>query len=138
VRGIKLREGDEVIGAASSSDGEQVLLITSGGYGKRVAMSGFPNQRRGGLGVKAIKLTKVRGTLVGARAVLDGTEIFVISSGGVVIRIAVNQISRQKREASGVKVMNLPPNVTISAFAPIPIEEDEHDLGNQGTERIVR
>jgi len=130
VRGVKLREGDRVIGAASSSDGEQVLLITSGGYGKRVAMSGFPNQRRGGLGVKAIKLTKVRGTLVGARAILDGTEIFVISSGGVVIRLAVKQISRQKREASGVKVMNLPPNTTISAFAPIPTEEYEEAPGN--------
>jgi DNA gyrase subunit A len=125
VRGIKLREGDRVVGAASSADGEQVLLITSGGYGKRVAMSGFPTQRRGGLGVKAIKPTRMRGTLVGARAILDGTEIFVISSDGVVIRIEVNQISRQRREASGVRVMSLPPGTTISAFAPIPLEEDE-------------
>ncbi len=124
VRGIKLREGDRVVGAASSADGEQVLLITSGGYGKRVKMSEFPNQRRGGIGVKAIKLTRVRGTLVGARSILDGTEIFVISSGGVVIRTEVNQISRQKREASGVKVMNLSDAGTISAFAPIPLEEN--------------
>jgi len=125
VRGIKLRAGDRVVGAASSADGEQVLVITSGGYGKRVKMSEFPNQRRGGLGVKAIKLTRVRGNLIGARAILDGTDIFVISSGGVVIRTEVNQISRQKREASGVKVMNLPSDVTISAFAPVPIEELE-------------
>ena len=125
VRGIKLRQGDRVIGAASSADGEQVLLITSGGYGKRVKMSEFPNQRRGGLGVKAIKLTRVRGSLVGARAILDGTGVFVISSGGVVIRTEVNQISRQKREASGVRVMNLPADTTISAFAPIPNEEDQ-------------
>ncbi len=130
VRGVKLREGDRVVGAASSSDGEQVLLITSGGYGKRVAMSGFPNQRRGGLGVKAIKLTRVRGNLVGARAILDGAQIFVISSNGVVIRIEANQISRQKREASGVKVMNLPADTTISAFAPIPMEEIEEAPGN--------
>ena len=125
VRGVKLRAGDRVIGAASSADGEQVLLITSGGYGKRVRMDGFPNQRRGGLGVKSIKLTRVRGTLVGARAILDGTGVFVISSDGVVIRTEVNQISRQKREASGVKVMNMPAGTTISAFAPIPVDEDE-------------
>ena len=86
-------------------------------------MSEFPNQRRGGLGVKAIKLTRVRGKLVGARAILDGAEIFVISSDGVVIRTPVGQISRQKREASGVKVMNLPDDATISAFAPVPMEE---------------
>jgi len=67
----------------------------------------------------------MRGTLVGARAILDGTEIFVISSDGVVIRIEVNQISRQRREASGVRVMSLPPGTTVSAFAPIPLEEDE-------------
>jgi DNA gyrase subunit A len=125
VRGIKLRQGDRVVGAASSGDGEQVLLITSGGYGKRVRMSDFPNQRRGGLGVKAIKLTRVRGSLVGARAIQDGREIFVISSDGVVIRTQVNQISRQKREASGVKVMNLPTGTTISAFAPIPVDDGE-------------
>jgi DNA gyrase subunit A len=125
VRGIKLREEDRVVGAGSSGDGEQVLLITSGGYGKRVRMREFPNQRRGGIGVKAIKLTRVRGKLVGARAIQDGREIFVISSDGVVIRIEANQVSRQKREASGVKVMNLPPDTTISAFAPIPVEEDD-------------
>lgn len=124
VRGVKLREGDRVVGAASSADGEEVLVITSGGYGKRVRMSEFPNQRRGGLGVKAIKLTRVRGTLVGARAIPAGGGIFVISSDGVVIRTQTNQISRQKREASGVKVMNMPPGTTISTFAPIPAEEE--------------
>lgn len=124
VRGIKLREGDRVVGAASSADGEEVLVITSGGYGKRVRMSEFPNQRRGGLGVKAIKLTRVRGTLVGARAIPEGGGIFVISSDGVVIRTQTNQISRQKREASGVKVMNMPPGTIISTFAPIPAEEE--------------
>ncbi len=67
----------------------------------------------------------MRGTLVGARAILDGANIFVISSDGVVIRTETNQISRQKREASGVKVMNMPAGTTISAFAPIPVEEDE-------------
>jgi len=102
-----------------------VLLLTSGGYGKRTKMSEFPQQRRGGLGVRAIKLTKVRGHLVAARAVSAGAEIFVTSSDGVVIRTGTDSISRQKRDASGVKVMNVGKGAELSAFALVPQEEAE-------------
>lgn len=122
VRGIKLREGDRVVGATSNGDGNEVLLLTSGGYGKRTKVSEFRRQKRGGIGLKAIKLTRVRGRLVGARAVGEGAEIFVISSTGVVIRTSVDSISRQKRDALGVKVMNLSEGGEVSAFAPVPAE----------------
>ena len=125
VRGIRLREGDEVVSAASDEDADHVLLLTTGGYGKRTRMKEFPHQKRGGIGVKAIKLTRVRGTLVAAHAVTAGAEIFVTSSDGVVIRTATDSISRQKREASGVRVMNLSEGASISAFAPVPYEEIE-------------
>ena len=63
---------------ASTDEGDEVLLLTSGGYGKRTRMTEFPRQKRGGIGVKAIKLTRVRGTLVAARAVSPQvTEIVV-------------------------------------------------------------
>ena len=124
VRGIKLREGDEVVSAATSGDAEEVLLLTDAGYGKRTKMEQFPLQKRGGMGVKAIKLTRVRGTLVGARAINKGSEIFVISSDGIVIRMQTDTISRQKRDASGVKVMNLPKGAQLTSFAPVPSEED--------------
>ena len=125
VRGIKLREDDEVVSAASNVEGDEVLLLTSGGYGKRTKMDEFRRQKRGGMGMKAIKLTRVRGTLVGARAVSAGSEIFVVNSGGIVIRTAVDGISRQKRDASGVKVMNLDEGTTLVSFAPVPNGEDE-------------
>ncbi len=125
VRGIRLREGDEVVSGAADDDGGNVLLLTSGGYGKRTKMSEFPQQRRGGLGVRAIKLTKVRGHLVAARAVSAGAEIFVTSSDGVVIRTGTDSISRQKRDASGVKVMNVGKGAELSAFALVPQEEAE-------------
>jgi DNA gyrase subunit A len=124
VRGIRLREGDRVVAAASSADGDHVLILTTGGYGKRTVMEQFRDQKRGGLGVKAIKLTRVRGTLAGARAVSKGMEIFVIASSGVAIRTRTDAISRQKREASGVKVIDLPAGVTVSAFAPVDNEEE--------------
>ncbi|GBE22031.1 DNA gyrase subunit A [bacterium BMS3Bbin01] len=123
VRGIRLRDGDSVISAASSKDGEEVLLITSGGYGKRVKMSEFPIQRRGGIGVKSMKLTRVRGRLIAGRAVSAGAEVFAISSDGVVIRIGTKGISRQKRDARGVKVMNVAPGVEVTAIAPAPLED---------------
>ena len=127
VRGIRLRPDDGVVSAACDADGDMVLLLTSGGYGKRTRMSEFPDQKRGGYGVKAIKPTRVRGKLVAARGVSAGAEIFVTSSDGVVIRIATDTISRQKRDATGVKVMNLSAGAQITAFALVPFEEAGED-----------
>ncbi|MCH8128266.1 MAG: DNA gyrase subunit A [Acidobacteria bacterium] len=124
VRGIKLREGDEVVAAATAEEGSEILLMTSGGYAKRTNLEHFRRQRRGGFGVKAMKLTKVRGSLVAARAVTADDEVFMISSDGIVIRQAVSDISRQKRESTGVKVMNLEDGATLSAAALVPKNGD--------------
>jgi DNA gyrase subunit A len=127
VRGIRLRPDDAVVSAACDADGDMVLLLTSGGYGKRTKVTEFPRQKRGGFGVKAIKPTRVRGTLVAARGVSAGSEIFVTSSDGVVIRSEADTISRQKRDATGVKVMNLSPGAQITAFALVPPDEAAED-----------
>ncbi|GMQ85489.1 MAG: DNA gyrase subunit A [Acidimicrobiia bacterium] len=124
VRGIKLREGDQVVAAATAEEGSEVLLMTSGGYAKRTDLRHFRRQRRGGFGVKAMKLTKTRGTLVAAKAVTADDEIFMISSDGIVIRQAVRDISRQKRESTGVRVMNLEDDATLSAAALVPKNGD--------------
>jgi DNA gyrase subunit A len=123
VRGIKLRPGDEVVGAASNTEAEEVLIMTSRGFGKRTLMDQFPKQNRGGIGVKAMKLTKPRGTLIGARAVSKEMEVFLISSTGIGIRTKVSSISRQQRDATGVKVMDLGGG-ELAAFA-IVVGEDE-------------
>jgi len=127
VRGIRLREGDQVVSAASDQDGDEVLLLTSGGYGKRTKMSEFRAQKRGGIGVKALKLTRVRGTLVAARAVWEGAEIFVTSTDGIVIRMATDTISRQKRAATGVKVMDTGKDAFIASFTLVPLDEQNGD-----------
>jgi len=125
VRGIRLTEGDEVVSAASDAESDRVLLLTSNGYGKRTRMGEFRKQKRAGSGVKAIKLTRVRGKLVGALAVPEGSEIFATSSDGVVIRIGTDSISRQKRDATGVRVMNLAADTHLTAFALVPNGDDE-------------
>jgi DNA gyrase subunit A len=124
VRGIKLREGDEVVAAATAAEGTQLLLLTSGGYGKRTDVELFRRQGRGGFGVKAMKLTKTRGNLVGARAISTDDEVFMISSDGIVIRQSVKEISRQKRESTGVRVMNLEDGAELSAVALVPKNGD--------------
>ncbi|HJS71555.1 MAG TPA: DNA gyrase subunit A [Acidimicrobiia bacterium] len=122
VRGIRLRDGDEVVGAVSNIDGEEVLLLTAGGYGKRTDMEEFRDQTRGGIGVKAFKITRVRGNLVAARAVRKDDEVFLISTAGVGTRIAVSKISRQKRDSTGVKVINVGEGNQLSAVAMISEE----------------
>ena len=74
---------------------------------------------------KAMKLTRVRGTLVAARAVAAGDEVVITSSDGIVIRQLTDEISRQKRDSTGVRVMNLEHGAELSAVALVPHEEDE-------------
>ena len=123
VRGIKLRDGDHVVGAVSDVDGDQVLLLTAGGYGKRTFMEEFRRQTRGGLGVKAFKITRVRGNLVGARAVAKEDDVFLVSSAGVGIRTLVAKISRQKRDSTGVKVIDVGEGNELSAFTVVTDED---------------
>ncbi len=124
VRGIRLREGDEVVSATTAEEGGEILLLTSGGYGKRTKMELFRRQGRGGMGVKAMKLTKVRGKLIAARVVSPEDEVFMISSDGIVIRQAVSDISRQRRESTGVKVVSLDGDADLSAVALVPQNEE--------------
>ena len=122
VRGIKLRAGDYVVGAVSNNEGEEVLLLTTGGYGKRTDMAEFRKQTRGGIGVKAFKITRVRGNLVTAMAVRKDDEVFLVSSAGVGTRQSVAKISRQKRDSTGVKVIDVGQGNELTALAKIAEE----------------
>lgn len=119
VRGIKLRDDDEVVSAVSDVDGDEVLLLTRGGYGKRTAMEHYRRQGRGGIGLKAFKITKVRGELLTAWAVRKDDEVFLVTSAGVGIRVAVAKISRQKRDSTGVKVVDVGEGNELSAVAVV-------------------
>ena len=129
VIGIRLRDADYVVacdvipGGSSSSE---LLVVTEFGYGKRTKLSDFPRKGRGGMGVIAAKLTKPRGEIVSATVVDAADQVFLISSDGVVIRMAVSTISRQGRPATGVRVMNVAAGTSVSAVAPV-VGEADHD-----------
>ncbi|HEY4584633.1 MAG TPA: DNA gyrase subunit A [Acidimicrobiia bacterium] len=119
VRGIRLREGDQVVAAVSNVEGDEVLLLSSAGYGKRTSIAEFRRQTRGGQGMKAFKLTRVRGNLVGALAVSKEGDVFLVSSVGIGIRTPIAKISRQKRDTTGVKVIDVGEGNELSAIASV-------------------
>ncbi len=128
-RGINLREGDYVMGAARAKDGHQVLMVTENGYGKRTDMDEYIRsdgpQNRGGYGLKGYQVTEKTGPVVGVKVVSDDDDILVINDAGVIIRMAVSGISTYGRAAQGVKLMNLEEGVKVISFARTEHEEEE-------------
>src|SRR5918996_2703484 len=120
VIGIRLGEDDAVVTSNVIDDeNDELLVITQFGYGKRTKLGQFPRKGRGGKGVIAAKLTRPRGPIVGASIVGPDDEVFLISSDGVVIRMAVRTISRQGRPTTGVRVMQLGAGTSVSSVAPV-------------------
>ena len=74
-----------------------------------------------------MELTRVRGSLVAALAVSEDDDVFAISSDGIVIRQAVGEISRQRRESTGVKVVSMDGGASLSAVALVPKNGDEEE-----------
>jgi len=128
VRGIRLKENDVVVAAVAISENDQrhLLTVTEGGYGKRTPIEAYPRKGRGTMGVKGIKLTEARGAaVIGARMVDLEDEVILVSSGGVLIRTSVSEIAEQRRDATGVKVMNVGEAETVAALSPVTIEDED-------------
>ena len=120
VKGMGLRKGDEVIELDIAHDDTDLIVVTENGYGKRTRVSDYPVKGRGGLGVKTIQLTDARGKLAGARVVRDGYQVMLISTGGTVIRIPVEDVKRLGRSTQGVIVMRLRgEDEKVSSLAPV-------------------
>jgi DNA gyrase subunit A len=119
VQGMRLRDEDEVISVTIASDDADLLVVTENGYGKRTRVSEYPKKGRGGLGVRTVQLTEARGHLVGARVVRDGYQVMLISTGGTVIRMPVDDIRRMGRSTQGVIVMRLREGELVSSLAPV-------------------
>jgi DNA gyrase subunit A len=129
VRGMKLKDAkdgsvDEVVSVDVARDEADILMVTDAGYGKRTKLERFNAQTRGGQGVRGIKLTAKRGRVVSAFMVGLDDDIILISSGGVVQRIAVREISSQGRDATGVRVMNMADGQSVAAVAPVLNTDD--------------
>jgi DNA gyrase subunit A len=107
-----------------------VLTATENGYGKRTPLAEYPRYGRGTQGVIAIQTTERNGKVVGAALVDEEDEIMLVSTGGVLIRTAVGQISKMGRATQGVSLISLDPGTKLAGIEKIAETEDENGNGN--------
>ena len=120
VRGIKLDgKDDAVIGCTVSSKEVDILFITEKGSGKRTDSQEFNLQHRGGQGVRCMKVTKDKGKLVAAESVREGDEVLSFTSAGSIVRVTSEDISKQGRNASGVKVVRIDDGEKVVAVTKV-------------------
>jgi DNA gyrase subunit A len=123
VKGMSLSKGDRVLSMNVARDDADLFVVTNGGYGKRTHISEYPRHNRGGKGVRTIKYTEAKGTLIAAKVVRDNHELVLISADGTIIRIPVSGISCMGRSTQGVRVMNLRKGDRVSAVARVVASE---------------
>ena len=126
VIGIRLEKGDEVVGMALD-ECETLLTVTENGYGKRTDISEYRLQSRGGKGVINIKTHGRNGKVVGIASVKDGDELLIVSSGGKIIRMFVQDINVIGRNTGGVRLMKLDEKEKVVAVEKLHIENGDGD-----------
>ena len=105
VRGIRLRDGDYVVGAARATAGRCVLSITENGYGKRTPVEDYRITNRGGLGIRNYMVTEKTGAVVGIKVVDGNEDLLLVTQSGTLIRTHVDNIRVAGRSTQGVIVM---------------------------------
>ena len=117
VKGMRLVKDDEVLSMMVVREIDcELFVLTENGFGKRTRVSKYNKKRRGGLGVKTIKITDKRGKVAGAGILKDGYDVMVISTTGILIRIPAKSISRIGRSTQGVKIMNLGKEAKVASY----------------------
>jgi DNA gyrase subunit A len=134
VRGMSLRAGDEVIAASLAQNDADLLVVTRNGFGKRTRIDQYPSKGRGGLGVKTVQLTEARGELAGALVVRDGYQVMLMSTGGTVIKVPVEDVKRLGRATQGVIVMRTREGEDVSTLAPVVEQTSPDEDGSDETD----
>ena len=122
-------DNEEILDNDTSKNAPWALAVTTSGYGKRVPVSQFRLQRRAGIGVKAIRFRKPKEELVALHIVNSDDEFMIITTRGIIVRCAVNAVSLQSRNASGVRVQKLDTDDAIAGIALVPpLAEGEEEI----------
>lgn len=130
VRGIRLKDGDWVVGAEIAQPDASVLSITEKGYGKRTPASeyirgGEEPQHRGGSGMKNYNITDKTGPVAAVKVVQDSDDVLVVSDDGVIIRMEAAGISELGRATQGVRIMRLSEGARVISVALTDHAESE-------------
>lgn len=138
VRGIKVEDDEEVVGMAIvNTDGDEIVIVTEKGYGKRTNVDAFRVQIRGGKGVKALNMTDKNGRMVALETVRGDEDLMVITDKGIVIRTHLDQILTVGRDTQGVCIIKLNEGHLVSSIAVVPRSEDEDEFDDEYKEEIV-
>ena len=133
VIGMNLMDTDEVVGVQLNTQGDTMLIVSENGMGKKTDISEYAVQHRGGKGVKCYKITGKTGNVIGAKAVDDTREVMLITTEGIIIRLACRDISTLGRITSGVKLINLDDNVKVATVSKVR-KSPSGDDGNETEE----
>jgi len=134
--GIRLHDGDYVIGASVALPDSQLLTVTENGYGKKTPLDEYRIQSRGGKGIFTYRITEKTGKLAGMKTVTDNDDIILITSDGVIIRMHTDEISSYSRQTQGVRVMRLDDGVSVMSIARTEREE-ETDEEAENSEEVI-
>jgi DNA gyrase subunit A len=124
VRGMRLVEGDQIVGAEVLSHGQTLFALTENGYGKRTSIDEYPVQKRGGKGVISIKTTERNGLVIGILLVSEDDDLMLMTNIGKVIRMPVNSISVISRNTQGVKLMGMDTEERVVGAARLAEKEE--------------
>ena len=126
VRGINVEDG-VCVGCEIAEQGQQILVVTEKGYGKKTDLEEYRMTHRGSKGVKALNVTEKNGNIVSFKTVHENEDLMIITNNGIVIRLPLEQVSSTGRVAQGVKLINLKDDQKVSTVAIIQREETDNE-----------
>ena len=138
VRGIRLRDDDEVVGLALVEEGKKLLTMTEHGFGKRADFDEFRSMKnRGGHGVACHKISDKTGSLAAIAAVAEDDDIMIITDDGTIIRTPVEGIPVYSRTAGGVIVMRPSEGAKVMTFSRTEKEEEIEKLAEEAENAVI-
>jgi len=123
VRGMRLAQGDRIVGMEVLSHGQTLFAVTENGFGKRTSIDEYPVQKRGGKGVISIKTTERNGMVIGILLVEEDDDLMLMTDAGKVIRMQINSISVIGRNTQGVKLMGMDADERVVGAARLAEKE---------------
>jgi DNA gyrase subunit A len=139
VRGIRLREGDEVVAMTVVRPGATLLTVTENGYGKRTELEEYRVQSRGGVGIISIQASERNGTVAGVACVDADDEVLLITQQGKVLRMVARDARPIKRATQGVRLIGISDDDRVVSVARLVEREDDtrEDAGETSDESVA-
>ena len=126
VRGMQLREGDDVVAMQVVSEDGTLLTVCEHGYGKRTDVSEYRRQSRGGIGLKNVQTSDRNGLVIGIAYVTDRDDLLLVTEQGQIIRMKVGDLRPIGRDTQGVRLMDLAEGDRLVSIATLSELDDEN------------